>query len=29
MLRRVSDEAALMETLIEGLRDSMSIPPPP
>jgi signal transduction histidine kinase len=29
MLRRVADEAAQMETLIEGLRDSMSIPPPP
>ena len=29
MLRRVSDEAAQMETLIEGLRDSRSISPPP
>jgi hypothetical protein len=29
MLRRVADEAAQMETLIAGLRDSMSIPPPP
>ena len=29
MLRRVADEAAQMETLIEGLRDSMSISPPP
>jgi hypothetical protein len=29
MLRRVAEEAAQMETLIAGLRDSMSIPPPP
>ena len=29
MLRRVADEAARMETLVEGLRDSMSISPPP